>query len=86
MSEIFNWKGSINSNWHKGKTFYLVIIVSVLLGAIMNLMGVDPIKSLIWTAIGYGLTAPVLIAVIIRICNNKSIMGKFVNGKWANIL
>lgn len=34
----------------------------------------------------YGLTAPVLITLILHICNNKKIMGGYTNNKKANIL
>jgi Mn2+/Fe2+ NRAMP family transporter len=41
---------------------------------------------LIYTAILYGLTAPVLIAIILHISNNKVIMGENVNSKTDNVL
>jgi Mn2+/Fe2+ NRAMP family transporter len=41
---------------------------------------------LIYTAILYGLTAPVLIAIILHISNNKKIMGENVNGPITNLL
>ena len=47
---------------------------------------ISPIKALIYTAILYALTAPVLIAIILHICNNKNVMGKHTNGRVANIL
>jgi Mn2+/Fe2+ NRAMP family transporter len=34
----------------------------------------------------YGITAPVLIAIILHIANNKKIMGTFVNSRNTNIL
>jgi Mn2+/Fe2+ NRAMP family transporter len=34
----------------------------------------------------YGITAPVIIGMILHICNNKKIMGKFVNNRRANII
>jgi len=37
-------------------------------------------------AILYGLTAPILIAVILHICNNKLVMGEFTNSRKSNIL
>lgn len=43
-------------------------------------------KALIYTAILYGLTAPVLIAIILHISNNKQIMGENVNDLKANIM
>ena len=52
----------------------------------MDHVGISPVKALIYSAILYGLTAPVLIAIILHISNNQKIMGKFTNGKRANIL
>jgi Mn2+/Fe2+ NRAMP family transporter len=56
------------------------------LGLSLNYIGISPIKALIYSAILYGLTAPVLIAIILHIANNKKIMGKNTNGKISNIL
>jgi Mn2+/Fe2+ NRAMP family transporter len=58
----------------------------LILGLSLNYVGITPIQSLIYTAILYGLTAPVLIAIILHISNNKKIMGKNVNGRTTNIL
>jgi len=66
--------------------FYVIIVISLILGLLMNHMGISPIKALIYSAILYGMTAPVLIAIILHISNNKKIMGKFTNGKVSNIL
>jgi len=52
----------------------------------MNYLGISPIDALIYTAILYGITAPVLIAIILHIANNKKIMGTFVNSRNTNIL
>lgn len=43
-------------------------------------------QSLIYTATLYGLTAPVMIAVVIHICNNKKIMKEYTNKRHSNIL
>lgn len=58
----------------------------MLIGLALNYIGISPIQSLIYTAILYGLTAPVLIAIILHISNNKKIMGTNVNGKLTNVL
>jgi len=52
----------------------------------LNYIGIYPIKALKYSAILYGLTAPVLIAIILHISNDKKIMGKDTNGKTSNIL
>lgn len=63
----------------------MIIAISLLLGLSLNYVGISPIKALIYTAILYGITAPVLIAIILHISNNKKIMGEYVNGRLTNI-
>ncbi|HCN84842.1 MAG TPA: iron transporter, partial [Sphingobacteriaceae bacterium] len=70
----------------EAKAFYIIIAISLILGLSLNYLGITPIQSLIYTAILYGLTAPVLIAIILHISNNKKIMGENVNGRTSNIL
>jgi Mn2+/Fe2+ NRAMP family transporter len=55
------------------------------LGLSLHLFGISPIDALIATAILYGITAPILIGVILHIANNKEIMGDFINSCWMNI-
>jgi Mn2+/Fe2+ NRAMP family transporter len=63
-----------------------VIIVSLVAGLLMQFLGVSPVKALLYTAILYGLTAPVLIAVLLHIGNNKKIMGEHTNNGLSNTL
>ena len=86
ISETFGWTQGLDKKFFEAKAFYIVIAISLLLGLAMNAIGISPVKALIYSAILYGLTAPVLIAVILHIANNKKVMGKFVNGKLSNIL
>jgi NRAMP (natural resistance-associated macrophage protein)-like metal ion transporter len=86
ITETFGLKGGLDKKFHQAKVFYAVIAISLILGLLMNHIGISPIKALIYSAILYGLTAPVLIAIILHISNNKKIMGKFTNGKTSNIL
>jgi NRAMP (natural resistance-associated macrophage protein)-like metal ion transporter len=79
FSETFGWEQGLDKKFHEAKGFYFIIAISLLLGLSLNYIGISPIKALIYTAILYGITAPVLIAIILHISNNKKIMGKFVN-------
>lgn len=83
-AEIRGSSAGLDKKFHQAKGFYLVLIISLALGVILNFIGLSPIKMLIYSAVLYGLTAPILILLIIHICNNKSILGKYVNGKLSN--
>ena len=86
FAETFGWEQGLDKKFHEAKAFYIIIAISLLLGLSLNYVGISPLKELIYTAILYGLTAPVLIAIILHISNNKKIMGEFVNSRTANIL
>jgi Mn2+/Fe2+ NRAMP family transporter len=86
ITEIFSWENGLDKKFHEAKAFYTIIIISLLLGLTINYIGISPINALIYAAILYGLTAPVLIAIILHIANNKKVMGTFCNGIWSNIL
>jgi Mn2+/Fe2+ NRAMP family transporter len=86
ITETFGLKGGLDKKFYQARAFYIIIAISLILGLSMNYIGISPIKALIYSAILYGMTAPVLIAIILHISNNKKIMGKYTNGKTSNIL
>jgi Mn2+/Fe2+ NRAMP family transporter len=86
FAETFEWEQGLDKKFHEAKAFYVIIAISLVLGLSLNYIGISPIDALIYTAILYGLTAPVLIAIILHISNNKKIMGEFVNSRTTNIL
>ena len=84
MAEGFDWPEGLDKKFHEAPGFYGTLIVSLLVGLGIHLSGVPPFKALLWTAVLYGLTAPVLIAIILRICNDRRILGTYVNTPWQN--
>jgi NRAMP (natural resistance-associated macrophage protein)-like metal ion transporter len=86
ITESFGWKGGLDKKFHQAKAFYLVAGMSLILGLLINYVGISPIKALLWSAILYGLTAPVLIAIILHIANNKEVMGDFTNNRFSNFM
>ncbi len=84
--ETFDWKEGLNNQFNEARPFYTIIGISLLLGLGMQYMGISPVQGLLYSAVLYGLTAPVMIALILLICNNKKIMGSFTNRKIDNVL
>lgn len=84
--ETFGWKEGLDNKFHEARPFYIIIAISLVAGLSMNYLGINPVKALIYSAILYGLTAPVLIAIILHICNNKKVMKEFTNSTGSNIM
>lgn len=86
FSEAFNWPEGLDKKLSEAKAFYSIVIISLLLGLSLSYVGITPVQALLYSAILYGLTAPVLIGIILHISNNKNVMGKFTNSKRSNVL
>ncbi len=86
FSEALGLEMGLDKKFHEAKGFYIIIAISLIAGLSMNYLGISPVKALLYAAVLYGLTAPVIITIILHICNSKRIMGDHVNGKRSNIL
>jgi Mn2+/Fe2+ NRAMP family transporter len=85
-AETFGWEEGLDKKFNEARAFYIVIIISLVTGLLINILGISPMKALIFTAILYGITSPVMIAVVLHIGNNKKIMKGFTNSRISNIL
>lgn len=86
LAETFSFSKGLDKKFYEARRFYGVIIVSLIAGLCLQLFGISAVQALLYTAILYGLTAPVAIALLLHIGNNKRIMGKHTNGVLSNIL
>ncbi|HWZ65849.1 MAG TPA: divalent metal cation transporter [Patescibacteria group bacterium] len=81
LAESFLWKEGLYRKFKQAHAFYGVIIISMLVGLGMNFIGLDPIKALIYSAVGNGLVAPIILFVIVKLSSDKKVMGEWVNKK-----
>ena len=86
IAETFSWQEGLDKKFHQAKGFYITLIIALVLGLCINLLGISPVKALYYTAILYGITAPVMIAIVLHVCNNKKIMKQHTNSLFSNIL
>lgn len=82
ISEALQWKQGLHKKLNDAYSFYGVIIFSMVVGLVLNLIGIDPIPMLIYSAVANGLIAPVILFFIVKISANKKIMGEWKN-HWA---
>jgi NRAMP (natural resistance-associated macrophage protein)-like metal ion transporter len=86
LAETFNFSKGLDKKFYQAKRFYGVIIVSLVAGLFLQFLGITPVQALLYTAILYGLTAPVMIVLLLHIGYNKKIMGKHTNSVLSNVL
>jgi len=77
LAEALNWQEGLDRKFNEARGFYMVIIVSILIGTAMNFIGIDPVKALIFAAVFNGIAAVPLLFVIAKINSNSSILGEY---------
>jgi NRAMP (natural resistance-associated macrophage protein)-like metal ion transporter len=85
VAEAFGWKHGFDKHPNRAKEFYGLITISTLLGMLINFAGINPLRALFWTAVINGFLAPPLLILILKISNDRKIMGERVNGRMLNI-
>lgn len=86
LSESFGWNNGLHKELKEANAFYGVIIIAMFIGLLINFIGFDPIKALIYSAVLNGLVAPVILILIILLSSNKKIMGNRINNRLSSFL
>jgi NRAMP (natural resistance-associated macrophage protein)-like metal ion transporter len=77
-------KGSLHAKPNEARLFYSTIAVVTILAVILNFLGFNPMKALVWSGIVQGFSVPPLLFLIMLMTNNRRMMGDRVNGRITN--
>lgn len=87
LSELFGWKEGLSKKFNDAKQFYLTILICVIIGLIINYLNpISPIQMLLYAATINGIILVPILTIIMKIANDKNILGNRVNGLYSNIL
>ena len=86
LCEMMKWHEGLELKFSRAKGFYLIIAFSIIVGLLINFIGIEPIKALYYAAYLNGIIAlPLLIAIMI-VGNDKRIMGTETHPRLGQIL
>ncbi|MBI4029448.1 MAG: Nramp family divalent metal transporter [Candidatus Blackburnbacteria bacterium] len=86
VSEAFSWREGLNLKLKRAHGFYGVIIIATLVGLLINFIGIDPVRALVYTAVINGVVAVPLLFLIGKIAQNEKIMGEYKSGALSKAL
>ncbi|GGH31222.1 iron transporter [Alsobacter metallidurans] len=75
VAEAFGWRSSLELKPLEARGFYAIVAGSTLIGALVALSPLDPIKMLFWTAVINGVVAVPVMAVMMRIVSSRKALG-----------
>jgi len=87
VCEAFGWEMGISRDWKDAPVFFSVYTALIVLGAGVILF---PLKSLVETMLASqtlnGVLLPIILITMLRLINDKRLMGQYVNGRVFNTL
>jgi NRAMP (natural resistance-associated macrophage protein)-like metal ion transporter len=86
VKEFFGMRGSLADKARSRPAFYAVLTLALAGGLVISLLGIDPIKALVVTAIINGIVAPPMLALIALLGRDRSVMGARRSGNLSNVL
>jgi len=86
VAEALGWSEGLDKPVNQARGFYGVIAAATLVGLLLNLLGVNPIAALVFTAILNGVVAVPLLILIVLVANNRKIMGRWTNNRLSNTI
>ena len=85
ISEAFGFEKGVSSSFREAPIFLGVFTFLVAVGAFIAMMpGLPLIQVLIVTQVINGMLLPVILIAILRLVNNRELMGEYVNGRLYN--
>lgn len=81
----FRFREGLNEKPERAPRFYGIIAAGVGIGIAMNLLGIDAIRALFWSAILNGVAAVPLIAVIVSLASSRKLMGQWRSSRIARM-
>lgn len=87
VCEAFGWEASVSRDWKDAPVFFGIYTALIALGAGIILL---PVKSLVQAMLDSqtlnGVLLPVILVVMLRLINDRRLMGRFVNGRFFNFV
>jgi NRAMP (natural resistance-associated macrophage protein)-like metal ion transporter len=78
VAEIFGWPVGLARKPGKAKGFYGTILVTTLVGALLNFTPLDPVKALFWSAVINGVVAVPVMVFVMLIASQRRVMGELI--------
>jgi len=78
LAEALRWPAGLARKPRAAKAFYGAIALATGFGVIFNLLPIDPIKALFWTAVLNGIVAVPIMVMTMLMAGQEKVMGRFV--------
>lgn len=76
VSDLFGWPAGASHDLRPARGFHAIVVAATLLGTLLSLVEVDPVRALVWSAVVNGVIAVPIMAAMMLIGQSPRIMGR----------
>lgn len=80
LCQVLGWKSSLHSKPKNAGKFYGLIVAFTVAAIVMNFLGFNPMKALVYSGIIQGFSTPPLLLLILLMTSSRRLMGDKANG------
>jgi NRAMP (natural resistance-associated macrophage protein)-like metal ion transporter len=77
VGEIFLWRVGLAQRPNRARAFYATIAAAMAVGVIMNVLPIEPMQALYWSAVLNGIVAVPVMVVMMRLTQREDVMAGF---------
>ncbi|MBU0627661.1 MAG: Nramp family divalent metal transporter [Nanoarchaeota archaeon] len=87
VCEAFGWESGVNKKFKQAKSFYILLSLMIFVSAAAILIpNINLIYLMLLAQFMNGILLPVILIVILKLVNDKKLMGDYRNSRWMNIV
>jgi Mn2+/Fe2+ NRAMP family transporter len=86
LCQVLGWKSTLDAAPDKAVQFYIAIAGFTTVAVLLNFLGFNPMKALVYSGIVQGLSTPPLLLLILLMTGSRKLMGDEVNSAGMNAL
>ena len=86
IAEAASWRSSLQARPRGAPRFYMVLAAAMAGGLLIELLGLNAVRMMFWSAVLNGALAPPLILLVILLTSDRRVMGDHVNSPAVKVL
>jgi NRAMP (natural resistance-associated macrophage protein)-like metal ion transporter len=87
LSEAFGWESGVNKSFREAPQFLGFYTAFIVIGAgVIMIPGAPLIKIMFFSQTVNGILLPIVLIIMLRLINNREIMGEYVNSRRMNVI
>ncbi len=87
VCEGMGWDAGVDKRTEEAPQFFWLYAVMIIIGAGVVLIPNFPLLKMMYLSqVGNGILLPIVLVLMVRLSNDRDIMGEFTNSRWLNIV